>query len=530
MAESRQTRPLRQCEGRYVPLPLIQESELDADACYAAIQSRDPRFDGQFVTAVRSTGIYCRPSCPALVPRRSNVGFVRTAAAAQRAGYRACKRCRPDAAPGTNQWDLAADTAGRAMRLVEDGVVDREGVDGLAARLGFSTRQLRRHLVTELGAGPLTLARAQRARTARLLLESTDLPAGDIAFAAGFGSVRQCNDTIRTIYDATPGDLRRAMRIRRTDRTTPGDSPFATLDLRLPYRSAADIGAVLRFHGRHAVEGIESYDGVTYARSMRLPHGVGVVACHLDDRDGVRTRIHVTEIRDLAVAVSRCRRLLALDADPAAVDAHLVGDPALGPLVTRFPGRVVPGTHDGMETAIRTVLGQQVSVAAARRTTAKLVALAGSPLPAMVEGVFHVFPDADTIAALDPAELPVPQARARTVTELAGLFTRGFRLDPGVERNGAEAALLAVPGIGRWTARYLRMRALNDPDVLLGDDLIVRRAATALGLPTTPADLAELSRAWSPWNSTVTFLLWASAIEAPAGAGNQRSTDPEELA
>jgi AraC family transcriptional regulator of adaptative response / DNA-3-methyladenine glycosylase II len=491
-----------------MPHPLLQEHGLDPDACYAAIQSRDVRFDGQFFTAVASTGIYCRPSCPALVPRRRNVSFVRTPAAAQRAGYRACKRCRPDSAPGSAQWNLVADTAGRAIRLVEDGLVDREGVDGLAARLGFSTRQLRRHLVGELGAGPLTLARAHRAKTARLLLESTDLSAADVAFAAGFGSIRQCNETMQAIYAATPSELRE----RRSAPSTalrPADS-YAQLDVRLSARRSADVQANLTFLGRHAIPGVEAFDGTTYVRSMRLPHAPAVVSLTADDC-AVIARLDLGDLRDLSAAVARCRRMLDLDADPAAVDAHLSTDLVLGGLVARFPGRLLPGTHDGAETAIRTVLGQQISVAAARTTGAKLVALAGEPLPKAVSSVGYLFPTADAVAALDPAAIPIPRMRALALVNLAQELAAGLRLDPSVDRDETERQLLGLPGIGRWTAKYLRLRALADPDVLLDDDLVVRKSAASLGISLASDEQAG-SRSWSPWNSYVTCLLWAAAL------------------
>ena len=492
-----------------MPLPLLDEAGLDQEACYAAIQGRDPRFDGQFVTAVRSTGIYCRPSCPALVPRRRNVSFTRTSAAAQRAGYRACKRCRPDAAPGSAQWNVVADTAARAMRLVEDGLVDREGVDGLARRLGFSTRQLRRQLTTELGVGPLALARAHRAKTARLLLESTALSATDVAFAAGFGSVRQCNDTMREIYAATPSELRPGLAGSRQARTQP-EQPYTRLDVRLAARAPADVRANLAFLGRHAIAGVESFDGTTYRRSMRLPLAPAVVELTADG-PAVLARLHLGDLRDLSSAVARCRRMLDLDADPASVDAQLKSHPELTDLVRRFPGRLLPGTQDGAETALRAVLGQQISVGAAKTIGVRLVTAAGERLPAPIGTVDWLFPTADRVAAIDPETLGMPRARARTVVALAARLADGLVLDPSADRDDVETRLLAIPGVGRWTARYLRLRALADPNVLLDDDLVVRRSAASLGLSL--ARRPESSpRSWAPWNSYVTCLLWAHAL------------------
>lgn len=483
--------------ARLLPPP-APDPGLDPAACHAAMRSRDPRFDGQFVAAVASTGIYCRPSCPALTPRAEHVAFVRVAAAAQAAGYRACKRCCPDAAPGSAGWDPRQELAGRAVRLIEDGVVDRLGVTGLAAELAYSPRQLRRLLLAQLGAGPLALARAQRARTARLLLGSTDLPVTEVAFAAGFGSVRQCNETVRAVYAATPGQLR--------GRSAHG--PGEALTVRLAFREPGDVSGSLAFLGARAVPGVESYDGLAYSRSLGLPHGEGVV--RLSPEGGhVRAELHLADLRDLAAAVARCRRLLDLDADPLAVAAHLGADPLLAPLIEARPGRRVPGCPDGAELAVRAVVGQQVSLAAARALAGRLVAAAGKPLTAPRGAVTHLFPTPEVLAGLDPATLPLPRARARALVSLAAALAGGLRLDPAADRHEAHAALRALPGIGGWTARYVLMRGLGDPDVLLTDDLVVRRAAGRLGLPADPAGLAAATRGWAPWRSYATAALWA---------------------
>ncbi|MFP5369641.1 MAG: bifunctional transcriptional activator/DNA repair enzyme AdaA, partial [Actinomycetes bacterium] len=326
----------------------------DFEGRYRAVRSRDARFDGWFFVAVTSTGIYCRPSCPAVTPKRSNVRFYPSAAAAQYAGFRACKRCLPDAVPGSPEWNVRADVAGRAMRLISDGVVDREGVSGLAARLGYTERHLHRLLVAEVGAGPIALARARRAHTARLLVETTDLPVSEVAFAAGFASIRQFNDTVRAVFAATPTELRRAR--KRHGATAPGE-----ISLRLPHRVPFDAASVLGFLGARAVPGVEAFDGGTYRRTLRLPHGAGIVGLS-DGGDHVRCVLRLEDPRDLGAAVQRCRRLLDLDADPLAVADVLEGDPSIAPLVRRSPGRRVPGGVDGAELAMRAVLGQQVSV------------------------------------------------------------------------------------------------------------------------------------------------------------------------
>lgn len=333
--------------------------QLDFDWCYRAVDSRDSRFDGWFYTAVTSTGIYCRPSCPARTPLRRNVRFYRSAAAAQSAGFRACRRCRPDAVPGSPEWDIRADVVARAMRLIADGVVDRDGVPGLAQRLGYTERHLHRMLTAEVGAGPLALARAQRAQAARVLIETTRLGLAEVAFAAGFGSVRQFNDTVRLVYGVPPSALRGA-----TGRSHNGENA-ETVTLRLAYRTPLHAESLLGFLGARALPGVEALDGYAYRRALRLPHGPAVVA--LAAAGGhIRARVRLADVRDLSPAVARCRRLLDLDADPVAVDAALAADPALAASVAGQPGVRVPRAVDGFELAVRAVVGQQVSVAGAR--------------------------------------------------------------------------------------------------------------------------------------------------------------------
>jgi AraC family transcriptional regulator of adaptative response / DNA-3-methyladenine glycosylase II len=473
----------------------------DPEHCYRAVHSRDARFDGWFVTGVTSTGIYCRPSCPAVTPKRSNVRFYPTAAAAQLAGFRACLRCRPDAAPGSPEWNTRADLVGRAMRLIGDGVVEREGVAGLSHRLGYSERHLHRQLAAELGAGPLSLARARRAQTARVLIETTTLPFADVAFAAGFASVRQFNDTIREVYATTPTRLRR-LRGRGAE-TAPG-----TITLRLPYREPFAGDALMAFLAARAVAGVEDWDGTTYRRTLRLAHGTGTVA--LSPADGhVACTLRLEDLRDLGTAVARCRRLLDLDADPVAVDAALSADPVLRPLVTATPGMRLPGAADGFEIAVRAVVGQQVSVAAARTVLRRVVAVAGTPVSDVDGRLTHCFPVPEALAAADDSVLPMPATRRRTVRALAAAVADGgVRLDPGVPRAELEASLRALPGIGPWTASYVAMRALGDPDAFLPTDLGIRTAASRLGLTIDTATLTEHSARWRPWRSYAALHLW----------------------
>ncbi len=463
------------------------------DTCYRAVQARDSRFDGWFYTAVRTTGIYCRPSCPAITPQRRNVSFHPSAAAAQRAGYRACKRCRPDAAPGSPEWDVRGDLAGRALRLIQDGTVDREGVPGLAHRLGYSERQVHRTLVAEVGAGPIALARAQRAQTARVLLETTDLPITDIAFAAGFSSVRQFNDTVQTVFAMTPSALRSGRRTKEV-------AEAGVVTLRLPYREPMNLAALLDFLGAHAVPGLEDYTDGVFTRVIDAPCGSALVSMQAG-AGAVQCRVRLTDTRDLVTVVARVRRLLDLDADPVAVDAVLAGDTHLAPLISKRPGLRAPGSVDGFETAVRTIVGQQISVAGARTVVGRIVAELGRP--AFDGEPWRLFPTPGALA--DTAVLPMPKARTRTVHVIAAACAEGgLALDPGADRELTRAALLDLPGIGPWTADYLAMRALGDPDVLLASDLAVRHAAEDLGL-----ELAGGRPDWAPWRSYATCHLWA---------------------
>ncbi|MEO3781844.1 AlkA N-terminal domain-containing protein [Actinocorallia sp. B10E7] len=475
---------------------------MDDESRYRAVRSRDARFDGEFFFAVRTTGIYCRPSCPATTPLRRNVRFYSSAAAAQRDGFRACKRCRPDAVPGSAAWHVRADAVARAMRLIADGVVDREGVDGLAARLGYSPRQLRRQLTAEVGAGPVALARAQRAQTARVLLQTTGLPITEIAFASGFASVRQFNDTIKKIYAVTPGELRAAG-------PGPSSSSASGTALRLAYRGPYAAGEIFDFLARRAVPGVEEVEGPpgsrVYRRTLRLPGGPGIAAVHEagGDRGWLDCVMSLSEVSDLTAATQRIRRLFDLDADPHAISERFAADPILGPGSAEAPGLRAPGAADPHEAAFRAVLGQQITVAAARTQAAALVSSYGTPLPEPSGGLTHLFPTAEALAAASLEELRMPRARRETLRTLAEALTAGdLVLDTGADRDDAEKSLLSLPGIGPWTAAYIRMRALGDPDVLLPGDVALNRALARVGHPD-PA-------AWAPWRSYATHLLWNS--------------------
>jgi AraC family transcriptional regulator of adaptative response / DNA-3-methyladenine glycosylase II len=494
----------------------------DSDRIWQAIEACDPRFDGWFFCGVKTTGIYCRPSCPARTPKRENVRFFLSAAAAQSAGFRACKRCRPDATPGSPEWDLRADLVGRAMRLIADGVVDREGVSGLAGRLGYTERHVHRQLVAVVGAGPLALARAQRAQTARILLETTTLPITGVAFAAGFQSVRQFNATIQEVFAMTPSALR--VRARRYGR--PEDS--GALSLRLPYRAPLDAGGLIAFLGLRAVPGVEEVLDGSYRRSLRLPHGTGIV--ELSPADGyIRARYWLDDLRDLGSAMQRSRTLLDLDSDPRSVMDVLGDEPLLGSLVARAPGRRVAGAVDGHELAVRAMLGQQVSLRGASTLAGRLVARYGERLERPLGAVTHAFPSAQALTGADPASLAMPVARRRGLLALVTELARGeLVIDAGADRVDARRRLLALPGIGRWTAEYIAMRALRDPDAFPSSDLGVRRALEQLGLDGSPASAEALAERWRPYRSYAVQHLWASLDSSRRATRTPSSTGAAE--
>lgn len=482
------------------------------DSRYEAVSSRDARFDGVFFFAVSTTGIYCRPSCPAITPKRRNVTFYRTAAAAQGAGYRACRRCRPDAVPGSAEWNARADVVGRAMRLIGDGIVDREGVAGLAGRLGYSARQVQRQLNAELGAGPIALARAQRGHTARVLLQTTTLQAAEIAFAAGFASVRQFNDTMREIYAATPSEIRSA-RPGRTSRFGPvaAANGRAGVPLRLAHRGPYAAVEVFDHLAARAVPGIEEIVGErgsrTYRRTLRLPGGAGVAEVGEQPGAGgwLECRLHLTDLRDLTTATQRVRRLFDLDADPCAVAERLGADPALAPLVAACPGLRAPGAADPHELAVRAVLAHRATTAEGRRRGHALVVAHGHPLCEPSGGLTHLFPDAATLAEAGIDDLDLPDARRAALRTLTTALADGtVTLDPGTDRDEAERRLLALPGIDRWTAGYIRMRALGDPDVLLTDDPAVRAGMRRAGARESDTE------AWRPWSSYAMHHFWST--------------------
>ena len=526
---------------------------------YRAIDARDTRFDGQFYTAVRSTGIYCRPSCPARTPKAENVTFYETSAAAHDAGYRACKRCLPEAVPGTPAWNLRSDIAGRAMRLINDGVINRDGVGGLAARLGYSSRQLNRILTHELGTGPLSLARASRAQTARTLLVSTSMKLADVAFAAGFSSVRQFNETVGEVFAMTPTAL------RATAHRHPAPAASAALTLNLPYREPFDP-RIFSFLAVRAIPGIEAGTATSYARSLRLPHGDarfmveytgadnnGAGADAAEYKTGDRNRaaddggsrgrplvltIGAADLRDLPALLSRVRRLFDLDADPVAIDEALAADPRLSASVAEAPGIRMPGALDPHELLIRAMVGQQITVAAARTALTRLAA-AGSPSAVPGEGLDRLFPRPEQIAANGREVLQGPQRRTDSLLAAAAALAAGdLDLGYGDDLPGLHSKLLPLAGIGPWTVGYVAMRVIGAPDVFLGNDAAVRNgirnlspgiaagsgAGAAHGLPSGFRGSPDFTDV-SPWRSYATMHLWrAAAVPKSARAPKTTTT------
>lgn len=521
----------------------------DPERCYRAVISRDRRFDGRIVLAVSSTGIYCRPSCPTGIrPKRVNARFYATAAAAQGAGFRACKRCRPDAAPGSPEWAMGDDLVNRAMRAISAGEIDRLGVDGLADGLSVSPRHLTRMLHARVGATPLSLARARRAHAARQLLEHSNLSITEVAFAAGFGSVRQFNDTVREVYDRTPSNLRQARMAkgvasgalspgkRRRSLAKVGDLPHRSdgpavhasapvpTTLRLAIRPPFDAAEVIRFLTSRALPGVEHGDGSTFTRLLSLSGGPATITLRpeFDDRrggesasvdDGMNVELRVTDLTDLSAAVSVAERLCDSTCDPAGVVELLGADPHLGPSVHAHPGRRMPACADGFEALVRAVLGQQVTLGRGLRLAGQLVSAVARPAPDWApSGLTHLPLSAADVAAADLSMLGMPGARRRALTAAAEAVASGVvSFDAHASRQAVRQALLAVPGIGPWTVDYVALRGLADPDAFPIGDVALQRGAANLGIDRAPLALLTRAEAWRPWRAIATAHLWANA-------------------
>jgi AraC family transcriptional regulator of adaptative response / DNA-3-methyladenine glycosylase II len=480
--------------------------DMDRTACYRALSTRDARFDGRLFVGVKTTGIYCRPICPARTPKFANVVFFAAAPAAQEAGFRPCLRCRPEVSPELAFWRGTSNTVSRALALIEAGGLDDDDVEGLADRLGVGARQLRRLFRQHVGASPITVAQTRRVLLAKQLIHETSLPMAEVALASGFGSVRRFNETFLNMFGRGPATLRRHRdRVRRD---------ADALSVRLAYRPPYDWDAMLSFLERRAIPGVEQVARDVYRRSIAIGRHVGTIRVAPADKNRVDVTIRFPDMAALAQIIARVRRVFDLAADPETIGAHLAGDPVLAPLVAARPGLRVPGAWDGLELAIRAILGQQITVAAATKLLGRLVELCGTPLPASMrdESLSHLFPAPARVAKLDPATLPVPGARALAVTSLA----KAVCLDPSIFSAGASldqavAKLRALPGIGEWTAQYIAMRELREPDAFPAADVgLLRAMADKGGRRPSPAELSARAEHWRPWRAYAALHLWAA--------------------
>ena len=486
--------------------------DMDDDACYRALSTRDARFDGRLFVGVKTTGIYCRPICPARTPKRENVRFFASAAAAQSAGFRPCLRCRPETSPDLAAWRGASNTVARALSLIEEGALDEADVEALADRLGVGERQLRRLFRKHLGASPIAVAQTRRVLLAKQLIHETRLPMAEVAMAAGFGSVRRFNETFQQLYERPPASLRR---LGGPDQTA---SDGEAVLLTLPYQPPYDWEAMLGFLRLRAIPGVERVGRSRYERTLAIGGQIGVIRVEPAAKSRLAVSVRFPRITALPTIIARVRRVFDLAADPAAIAEHLGQDPALAPLVAARPGLRVPGAWDGFELAIRAILGQQITVAAARGLAAKLVAAHGEPIPAglAADGLTHVFPTPQRLAGADFAALGMPKARAAALAAM----TEAVVADPlifGPRRSLEEAidALKALPGVGEWTAQYIAMRELREPDAFPAADIgLMRALADETGRRPSPAELSARAEAWRPWRAYAALHLWSS--EAPA--------------
>lgn len=484
--------------------------QLDPERCLRALRSRDARFDGRFFVGVSSTGIYCRPVCPARAARVENLNWFACAAAAEEAGFRPCKRCRPETAPGSPAWAGTSATVARALRLIAEGALDETGVDTLAARLGVGDRHLRRLFMRHLGASPVSVAQTRRVHFARRLIDETRLPMSDVAWAAGFQSLRQFNDALRTTFGAAPSVLRRGT---RTSSRRPVAGTSGLISLRLPFRPPFDFALLLDYLTPRSIPGVEHIDGISYRRTVRLGATPAVLTV-TPDKDGRRyLRLELTTAGDtgLIQVVERVRRMFDLDADGESIARHLRRDARLQPFVPRGGVLRVPGCWDPFELAVRAVLGQQVSVAAATTLSGRLVERFGERLATAADGLTHLFPLPKQLAQAEIETIGLPRARAASLRALARAVADGtLRLDGSVSVEEAIVRMQSLPGIGAWTAQYVALRALGDPDALPASDLGLRRALARDGRPIGERELEQAAEAWRPWRGYGAMALWTS--------------------
>jgi AraC family transcriptional regulator, regulatory protein of adaptative response / DNA-3-methyladenine glycosylase II len=505
---------------------------LDHAACFRAFATRDARFDGRLFCGVKSTGIYCRPICPARTPKRENMTFFSSAAAAQAAGFRPCLRCRPETAPEIGIWRGTSNTVWRALSLIEKGALNDADVDALAERLGVGARQLRRLFHRHLGASPIAVAQTRRVLLAKQLIHETRLPMAEVALAAGFGSIRRFNETFQSLFGRPPGAL------RRSGAVDVSSGPAGEVTILLRYRPPYDWPAMLAFLRARAIPGVEVVAGDSYARTIEIDGVRGTVLVqHAAEKKALRAAIRFPRLSALPTIIARLRRVFDLAADPETIGAYLAEDPALAPLIAARPGLRVPGAWDGFELAVRAVLGQQITVTAAVGLAGKLVKTYGAPLDAKASasgaggGLTHVFPQAERLAAADLATLGMPRARAAALSAIAAAVGADPQIfGPTRTLDAAIAQLRALEGIGEWTAQYIAMRAMREPDAFPAADIgLMRAMAEADGVRErpTPRDLLKRAERWRPWRAYAAQHLWAAtaatAATAPAASAPSRA-------
>lgn len=481
----------------------------DVHACEQARLSRDARFDGLFFTAVTSTRIYCRPVCPAPSPKPQNVRYYASAAAAEAAGFRPCLRCRPELAPGNDAWQRGDHVIARTLKLMESGALDELSMDAMAERVGLGARQLRRLFVDRLGAPPISVHTTHRLLFAKQLLTETTLPVTEVALASGFRSLRRFNAAFLQANRVPPRELRRHPRVSDGDAIT----------LRLGYRPPYDFEAILAFLRGRALPGVELVDEHSYARVFGPADAPGWLRLSAwpGHEHALRLQLHCPQPAQMLSVVTKLRRMFDLDANPQSIGDALKQSPVLKPLLRRRPGLRLPGGWDGFEIAVRAILGQQVSVAAARTLATRIVHRYGTPVASALPGLERLFPGPESLVEADLREIGLTTARAATVRGVAQALLDGridFRseqpLDEFVER------WVALPGIGEWTAHYMAMRALSHPDAFPAADLILRRAAAGDGAELSTKALTSLAEAWRPWRAYTVMHLWRSATDAAA--------------
>lgn len=503
-----------------------QIMELDQDAAYRAFCMKDARFDGRIFGAVRTTGIYCRPVCPARTPKVENISFYPSAAAAQEAGFRPCLRCRPETSPDLGSWNGTSNTVSRALALIEQGAMDHGDVEALADRLGVGERQLRRLFRQHLGASPVAVAQTRRVLLAKQLIHETRMPMGEVALAAGFGSVRRFNETFQQLFERPPIALRRGG--GQTSAAAEGDS----INLKLPYRAPYDWDAMLAFLTLRAVPGVEQVAGQTYSRTLAVGGCSGLVRVEPGAGDWLKLTLNFPKVQVWPEVIARVRRVFDLAADPALIAAHLSEDPDLALLVAQRPGLRAAGAWDGFELAVRAVLGQQITVVAARNLAGKITALYGQRTTndaALALGLTHQFPTPQDLARADPEQLSMPRARGRSLIALAGMAASDPDLfGPRRSLEDAVKRLVALPGIGEWTAQYIALRAMREPDAFPHADLGLMRAfEDEAGNRPSPAELLARAEAWRPWRAYAASHLWASYVPTPPKSRKDKRHDAD---